>query len=73
LAQEIKSYFPLQASFNLIHEPFSRLSAVQTVAKELGESMELNYHTSVKEVALALLYTTLYIWGSYKLLQRRDL
>jgi ABC-2 type transport system permease protein len=73
LAQEIKSFFPLQASFNLIHEPFTRLSAVQSVVKELGETMELDYYTSAKEIGLASLYAFLYIWGSYKLIQRRDL
>ena len=73
LAQEIKSFFPLQASFNLIHEPFTRLSAVQSVVKELGETMELDYYTSAKEMGLASLYAFLYIWGSYKLIQRRDL
>ena len=73
LAQEIKSYFPLQASFNLIHEPFTRLSAVQSVVKELGETMELDYYTSAKEIGLASVYAFLYIWGSYKLIQRRDL
>ncbi len=73
LAHEIKSFFPLQASFNLIHEPFTRLSAVQSVVKELGETMELDYYTSAKEIGLASLYAFLYIWGSYKLIQRRDL
>lgn len=73
LAYKIKSYFPLQASFNLIHEPFSRLSAVQSVAKELGENLEFNYRTSLKELLVALVYTFLYLWGSYALLKRRDL
>ena len=73
LAYQIKSYFPLQASFNLIHEPFSRLSAVQSVAKELGENLGAEYKTSLKELVVALAYTGLYIWGSFRLLKGRDL
>ena len=73
LAYQIKSYFPLQASFNLIHEPFSRLSAVQSVAKELGENLGSDYKTSLKELGIALAYTCLYLWGSFRLLKGRDL
>lgn len=73
LAYQIKSYFPLQASFNLIHEPFSRLSAVQSVAKELGENLGSEYKTSLKELAIVFAYTCLYLWGSFRLLKGRDL
>lgn len=73
LATQIKGFFPLQSLFNLIHEPFSRLSAVQSVVKELGENIELDYKTSIKEVLIVLGYICLYIWASLALLRRRDL
>ena len=73
LASQIKSFFPLQASFNLLHEPFTRLSAIQSVAKELGEDVVLDYQTTLKEVGIAVGYTLIYLWGSLALLKKRDL
>jgi hypothetical protein len=49
------------------------LSAVQSVAKELGENLGSDYKTSLKELAVALAYTCLYLWGSFWLLKGRDL
>ena len=72
-ASQIKGFFPLQASFNLLHEPFTRLSAIQSVAKELGEEIVLNYQTTMKEIGIALVYILLYLWGSLNILKKRDL
>ncbi|MEL0241101.1 MAG: ABC transporter permease, partial [Flavobacteriaceae bacterium] len=66
-------FFPLQASFNLLHEPFTRLSAIQSVVKELGEDVVLNYQTTLKEVAIAIGYTLIYLWSSLAILKKRDL
>lgn len=73
LASQIKGFFPLQASFNLLHEPFTRLSAIQSVAKELGEDVVLNYQTTLKEVGIAIGYTLIYLWSSLAILKKRDL
>jgi len=49
------------------------LSAIQSVAKELGEDVVLNYQTTLKEVGIAVGYTLIYLWGSLALLKKRDL
>jgi ABC-type transport system involved in multi-copper enzyme maturation permease subunit len=72
-AKTIKSLLPLESMANLIKEPFSRLNAVQSVADQIGESIELNYHVHWYEIALVLLWTALFIYWSYALLRRRDL
>lgn len=69
----IMNLFPLQSMFNLIKEPFSRLGAVQSVANQMGEKLALNYHVHWYEVIIVLFWTAIFIYGSYKMLKRRDL
>tara|TARA_B100000470_G_scaffold207260_1_gene183192 strand:- start:580 stop:1044 length:465 start_codon:yes stop_codon:yes gene_type:complete len=69
----IMNLFPLQSMFNLIKEPFSRLGAVQSVANQMGEKLALNYHVHWYEVIIVLFWTAIFIYGSYKILKRRDL
>ncbi|MBT8211159.1 MAG: ABC transporter permease, partial [Eudoraea sp.] len=38
----VMAFFPLNSMYNLIKEPFSRLSAVQTVADQIGEEIPLD-------------------------------
>lgn len=72
-ANAIKDFFPLEAMANLIKEPFTRLGAVQSVAEQVGETLELNYMVHWYEFAIALAWTALFVYWSYALLRRRDL
>jgi ABC-2 type transport system permease protein len=69
----IMGFFPLQAMFNLIKEPFSRFKAVQSAAQQLGEKLELNYHVHWYEILIVLGWTAIFIYLSYALLKKRDL
>jgi len=69
----IMSFFPLQAMFNLIKEPVTRIEAVQTVASQVGEQINLNYHVHWYEVLIVLVWTAIFIYSSYALLKKRDL
>ena len=72
-ATTIKGLFPLQSMSNLIDEPFSRLKAVQSVANEMGERLELDYQVYTHEVIITLVWTALFVYGSLALLKKRDL
>lgn len=72
-AQKIKNFLPLEAMQNLIKEPGSRLNAIQSVAKQVGEEFTKDYSVHWYEIAIVLVYTFLFIYFSYKILQRRDL
>ena len=72
-ANAIKDFFPLEAMANLIKEPFTRLGAVQSVAEQVGESLDLNYQVHWYEFGIALAWTGLFVYWSYALLRRRDL
>jgi len=69
----IMGFFPLQSMFNLIKEPFTRLEAVQTVADQVGETINLNYHVHWYEILIVLCWTSIFIYLSYALLKKRDL
>jgi len=69
----IMSFFPLQSMFNLIKEPVTRLEAVQTVADQVGEQINLNYHVHWYEILIVLVWTAIFIYSSYALLKKRDL
>ena len=69
----VMGFFPLNSMFNLIKEPFSRLSAVQTVADQIGEEIPLDYEVHGYEMLIVLGWTAIFIYLSYALLKKRDL
>jgi ABC-type transport system involved in multi-copper enzyme maturation permease subunit len=69
----IMGFFPLNSMFNLIKEPFSRLSAVQTVADQIGEELALDYHVQLYEILIVIGWTAIFVYLSYALLKKRDL
>ncbi len=69
----IMGFFPLNAMWNLIKEPFTRLSAVQTAVNQMGEEIVLNYNVHWYEILIVLAWTAIFIYGSYALLKKRDL
>ncbi|WP_291965059.1 ABC transporter permease [Maribacter sp.] len=69
----IMGFFPLQAMFNLIKEPFSRLGAVQSVANQMGEKLALDYYIHWYEIVIVLAWIAIFVYGSYAILKKRDL
>lgn len=69
----IMAFFPLNSMFNLIKEPFTRLSAVQSVANQIGEELALDYHVHWYEMLIVLGWTAIFVYLSYALLKKRDL
>lgn len=73
LPRTIINFFPLGSMWNLIDEPFSRMSAVQTVAKQVGENLELTHQVHLHEIVIVLVWTAIFVNLSYYLLKKRDL
>jgi len=69
----ILSFFPFRAMANLIDEPFSRLSAVKAVANQVGENFNFDYAVHWYEIVIVIVWSFLFIYGSYKLFLKRDL
>ena len=72
-AEQVFVFFPLNAIGNLIKEPFSRLSAVQNIADQIGDGFTKNYDVSLISILIVLVWSFIFIRGSYILLKRRDL
>jgi ABC-2 type transport system permease protein len=70
---KIMQFFPLEAMANLIKEPFTRLGAVKSVAKQIGEEFVADYSVHITDIIIVLAWTALFIFLSYKLLKKRDL
>lgn len=73
IANELMRIFPLEAMNNLIKEPFTRLSAVKTVAKQVGETFSKDFSVQFLDIFIVLIWTVIFIYGSYYLLKKRDL
>jgi len=72
-AEQLFQFFPLNAMGNLIKEPFSRLSAIQNIADQIGDGFEKDYSISILSILIVLLWSALFLWWSYLLLKKRDL
>jgi len=72
-ARIIKGFLPLEGMARLIKEPVTRLNAVQSVADQIGEQIELDYHVQAYEFLLVMAWTALFVYWSYALLRKRDL
>ena len=73
IADKISLFFPLNAMANLIKEPLSRLGAIQSAATQLGESFSKDYHVGFLNIIIVLIWTALFVYGSYVVLKKRDL
>jgi len=69
----VMQFFPLEAMSNLIKEPFTRLSAVKTVAKQVGEDLSKDFSVQPKDIIIVMVWTAIFIYLSYILLKKRDL
>lgn len=72
-AEQIFRFFPLNAMGNLIKEPFSRLSAIQNIADQIGEGFTKDYGVSTLNLCIVLAWSSLFLWWSLLLLKKRDL
>ena len=70
---DVMQFLPLEAMANLIKEPFTRLSAVQTVAKQVGEDLSKDFSVQPLDLIIVAVWTAIFIFFSYKLLKKRDL
>ncbi|REE79808.1 ABC-2 family transporter [Lutibacter oceani] len=69
----IMQFLPLESISNLIKEPFTRLSAVKTVAKQVGEDLSKDFSVQTSDLIIVLVWIAIFIYLSYALLKKRDL
>ncbi len=65
LFDSVYNFLPLNAIWDLIVEPLSRLGVVQSAANQLGEKIQDNYDVPWQAVCITIGWTILFIYGSY--------
>lgn len=71
--EPLTNLLPLNAMSNLIKEPVTRFNAVKSAAKQLGQAIEKDFSVHYLDIFIVLLWTMLFVYGSYYLLKNRDL
>ncbi|MBW2961375.1 ABC transporter permease [Mesonia aestuariivivens] len=72
-ADKVMQFFPLEATANLIKQPFSRLNFIQTAASQLQTDFVIDYALHWYSIAIVIVWTAIFVWGSQALLKKRDL
>jgi len=73
LIDKIYDYFPLMSMWSLVPQPFTKLNAVRTIGSQLGVEDLRNYDVPYTSVVIVLVWATLFIYASYKIIEKRDL
>ncbi len=70
IAGSIQNFFPLKSMYNLIEQPFQRIAMMK-----FPDKVDLSYDYAVHwyEITIALGWTSIFVFSSYKLLKKRDL
>lgn len=73
VASNIMQFFPLEAMSNLIVEPGSRLSMIKAIGTQMGVENTKDYSVHFSTILIVLVWISIFMFLSYKLLQKRDL
>ena len=72
-ASQINQFFPLESMSNLIVEPITRLSVIKNIQTAVGDTNVKDYSVHFSSIFIVLVWTTLFIFLSYKIIKKRDL
>ena len=72
-ASQITQLFPLESMSNLIVEPITRLSVIKNIQTAVGDTNVKDYSVHFSSIFIVLVWTTLFIFLSYKIIKKRDL
>ncbi len=73
MADKIVQFFPLSSMSNLVIEPFSRLTVIQTAATQIGSELDKDYSVHWYQLLIVIAWTFVFVFLSYTLLKNRDL
>jgi ABC-type transport system involved in multi-copper enzyme maturation permease subunit len=72
-ASQVTQFFPLESMSNLIVEPITRLSVIKNIQTAVGDTNVKDYSVHFSSIFIVLVWTTLFIFLSYKIIKKRDL
>ena len=72
--EKIGMFLPLESMSNLIKEPITRLSVIKSAGEMIGgEKFVKDYDVHFLSVLIVIIWTVIFVFLSYKILQKRDL
>lgn len=71
--EKITQFLPLESMSNLIVNPGPRLSVIKNIGSQMGIETDTDYSVNNLAVLIVLVWTSLFVYFSYKLLKNRDL
>jgi len=71
--EKITQFLPLESMSNLIVNPGPRLSVIKNIGSQMGIETDTDYSVNYLAVLIVLVWTSLFVYFSYKLLKNRDL
>lgn len=69
----LKGFLPMEAMSRLLIEPFTKLSAIKAMGQMAGVKGVKDYAVHFSTVMIVLAWTAIFIFSSYKIIQKRDL
>jgi ABC-type transport system involved in multi-copper enzyme maturation permease subunit len=73
VAKKIMAFFPLESMSNLLVEPITRLRAIKTLGNQMGVFGIKDYDVHFSSILIVLAWTAIFIFSSYKIIEKRDL
>ena len=73
IAGYISQFFPYTSFKNLLPEPITRLNAAKNIGKQIGEHIDKFHGIPVHHFLIIIIWIVVFLFFSYKLLQKRDL
>lgn len=71
--EKITQFLPLESMSNLIVNPGPRLSVIKNIGSQMGIETDIDYSVNYLAVLIVLIWISLFVYFSYKLLKNRDL
>ncbi len=73
IAENVSRFFPLESMSLLIFNPARRMSVIKNAEQYAGIINENIYGVNYFQILIVLVWTTLFVYLSYRLLKKRDL
>ncbi len=73
IADKISGFFPYNSIQNILPEPWSRLSAVKQIGKQIGEKIDVFEGVGIFQFMIVVFWIIVLNYWSYKILKKRDL
>ena len=74
IPQKVADFLPLESMYNLIKEPITRFKAYRAIESQVsGKDIIRDYDVHFSTILIVLFWTALFVFASYKIIQKRDL